>query len=173
MKRLCLLRHAKSDWADKAQHDAQRPLNKRGQKAAAFMAGFMVARGFQPDAVLCSTAKRAVATVAPLAEQCPDLPVIYRDALYMAMPEKLLEQVATLPADAGTGLIVAHNPGLSLFALHLLADPEGPEGQDLTEGFTTGALAVLDFDVASWTEVTLGLGHLVFFGRPRQLMAAP
>ena len=59
MKRLCLWRHAKSDWSDPASDDFNRPLNARGMRAANFMARYIAESPYRPDAVLCSTAKRA------------------------------------------------------------------------------------------------------------------
>lgn len=172
MKRLCLLRHAKSDWSDPSLDDAARPLNKRGRKAADFMASYIVERGCTPDAVLCSTARRAVATVAPLAEKCPDLPVHYRDVLYMAMPETLMEQIRATPADVETLLVVAHNPGMGLLAAALAEDDADAIASEIAEGFPTAALAVFDFDADTWRDLDAGRGRPVFFVRPRQLMPA-
>lgn len=173
MKRLCLLRHAKSDWSDTALDDAARPLNKRGKKAAGFMADFILKRGFKPDEVLCSTAKRARHTCDPLAQKLaaadPDVRIAYRDDLYMAMPEDLLRIIHGADGKAETLLIIAHNPGLELLAA-LLA--ESPEEAARLEHFPTGAFAVFDFDTPSWSGVLPAKGKLVFYGKPRELMAA-
>ena len=50
MKRLCLLRHAKSDWSDPANDDFSRPLNARGKVAADFMAAYIAHSPYRPDA---------------------------------------------------------------------------------------------------------------------------
>lgn len=181
MKRLCLMRHAKSDWSDPSLPDAERVLNKRGRRVADFMAGYIFQQGMEPDVVLCSTARRAVATVAPLAEKCPTLRVIYRDTLYMAMPEQLLDIIRDAPADAETLLVVAHNPGLGLLASFLSQSSadQGARGKadDGAEAFPTGALAVFDLDIAAWRDLkTWGklASHCVrpvIFARPRLLMA--
>lgn len=167
MKRLCLLRHAKSDWSDTALDDAARPLNKRGRKAADFMADFIVKRGFKPDQILCSTAKRARHTCDPLTEKLGPC-VSYLDELYMAMPEDHLAVIHHADKDAKTLLVIAHNPGLELLAA-LLA--ENADEAARFEHFPTGALAVFDFDTDSWADIAPAKGKLVFYGKPRELMA--
>lgn len=172
MKRLCLLRHAKSDWSDPANDDFDRTLNARGQKAAQFMAEYIAASPYRPDAVLCSTAKRATETLMPLRALLPaKTPVIFRDELYHAMPDVMLDEIHHAPADAHTLLVVAHNPGLVLLAIALPEDPDEELALRVADGVPTGGFIVIDFDVEDWTEIEEGMGRTVFFGRPRDLMA--
>ncbi|HXT88463.1 MAG TPA: histidine phosphatase family protein, partial [Trebonia sp.] len=56
-RRLLLLRHAKSDWPDVADHE--RPLAKRGRRDAPVVGRWLRTSGYLPDAVICSTAARA------------------------------------------------------------------------------------------------------------------
>lgn len=171
MKRLCLLRHAKSDWSDPASDDFSRSLNARGARAADFMAGYIAASPYRPDVILCSTAKRAVQTLAPLTRRLgKDVPVIYRDALYHAMPDVMLDEIHTAPADASNLLVVAHNPGLVLLAMALASDPDGEVAARVAHGVPTGGLIVFEFD-CEWADIADGAGETVFFGRPRDLMA--
>lgn len=170
MKRLCLLRHAKSDWSDPGSDDFDRPLNARGEKAAEFMADYIASSPYKPDIVLCSTAKRATQTFAPLAKRLGKaVPVKYRDELYHAMPDVMLEEIHALPKEASTALIVAHNPGLVLLAMGLAADPDGETATRVANGVPTGGLIVFDFD-GEWADIAEGEGTSIFFGRPRDLM---
>lgn len=171
MKRLCLMRHAKSDWSDPAKDDFERALNARGIKSAKFMAEYIAASDYKPDAVLCSTARRARETFAPLRKRLPaDLPVIFRDELYHAMPDVMLSEIHHAPADARTLLVVAHNPGLFLLAMALAEDPEEETALKVANGVPTGGFIVFEFDVDDWRDVKEGKGRTVFFGRPRDLM---
>ena len=68
MKRVYILRHAKSSWSDPTLSDIQRPLNKRGKKDAPLMASVMKRFNFIPDVVYISPSKRTRATVKPVAE---------------------------------------------------------------------------------------------------------
>ncbi len=63
MKTLLLLRHAKSSWNDPSLADHDRPLKKRGRKAAPRMGRWLQENGLRPDCVLCSTATRARETL--------------------------------------------------------------------------------------------------------------
>lgn len=171
MKRLCLLRHAKSDWSDPANDDFDRPLNARGTKAADFMAGYIAASPYRPDAILCSTAARAAATCEPLCKALGrKVPVIYRDELYHAMPEVMLEEIRGAPDEAETLLVVAHNPGLVLLAMALAEDPEEETALRVAHGVPTGGFIVFEFDAGRWADIEEGGGRTVFFGRPRDLM---
>ena len=58
-KTLMLLRHAKSSWKDQSLKDFDRPLKKKGKKAAKLIAKMMAHNQILPDAVLSSPAKRA------------------------------------------------------------------------------------------------------------------
>ncbi|MBX3492460.1 MAG: histidine phosphatase family protein [Parvibaculum sp.] len=172
MKQLCLLRHAKSDWGDPAKDDFDRPLNARGAKAAEFMAGYIAACSYRPDTVLCSTAARARETCAPLSLRLgKDVPVIYRDELYHAMPDAMLDEIRQAPDTAQTLLVVAHNPGLVLLAMALAEDPDEETALRIAHGVPTGGFIVLEFDVERWADIAEGKGRSVFFGRPRDLMA--
>ena len=76
MKRLLLLRHAKSSWHDPALTDFERPLNRRGRAAARAIGDYLVRNDLLPDLVLCSAAQRTRETLAfiqdRLADECAD-----------------------------------------------------------------------------------------------------
>lgn len=173
MKRLCLLRHAKSDWSNPALDDFERPLNERGQKTAAFMADYISSSAWRPDGVLCSTAVRARETFAPLHRVLgATIHVAYSDKLYHALPDVLIEQVRELAPDAAkTVLVVAHNPGLSLLAAELMPDHDD-EAMARGDGVPTGGFLVFELDIQSWRDIGSGPARLLFFGKPKQLMKA-
>lgn len=172
MKRLCLLRHAKAVTGEPDGDDFHRGLNERGEKAAEFMADYIFKSPYRPDAVLCSTATRAMETFAPLAERLPDTtPILYRDELYHAMPDVMLAEARTLaPDEATTLLMVGHNPGLVLLAMALADEPESEIALRVAHGVPTGGVIVFEFPVKNWKDIGNGKGRTVFFGRPRDLM---
>ena len=173
MKRLCLMRHAKSDWSDPSSDDFDRPINARGTKTAEFMAHYITHCAYRPDYVLCSSARRASQTCAPLSAQLgTSVPVKYREILYHAMPDVLLAQAQEAPDDAETLLIVAHNPGLVLLAMALSNDPDDEVSTRVANGVPTGGFIVFEFpDARHWADIAEGQGNTVFFGRPRDLMS--
>jgi broad specificity phosphatase PhoE len=63
MRRVYLLRHAKSSWKRPELADHDRPLAGRGKRAAEAIAKHMRSQQFEPELVLCSSARRARATL--------------------------------------------------------------------------------------------------------------
>lgn len=172
MKRLLLLRHAKAAQ-DTGEGDLARVLTDRGRTDAAHMGHAMDVRGYLPDAVICSTAQRTRQTWAVLsAELAKPSAVSFRKELYLASPRQILEQVHQSEDAVDTLLVVGHNPGMQECALRLARRPlsksEGHKREDMREKFPTCALAVLDFDATSWSDVTAE-GILLEFLCPRDL----
>src|ERR1700722_12000855 len=87
MRRLMLLRHAKSDWSSPGQPDLNRPLNERGAEAACRIGGYVVRHRLGPDRTPCSPAPRTRETLAGITAQWPDeVPTVCDDRLYAAAP---------------------------------------------------------------------------------------
>jgi phosphohistidine phosphatase len=162
MKTLLLLRHAKSSWDDAALSDHQRPLNRRGEKAAPRIGQLLAEEGLLPDRILCSTAVRARQTAEHVVRHSGYVgEVDYRANLYLAPPEAYLEVLSQLPDDVNTVLAVGHNPGME----DLLYQLTGKH-----EHFPTAGLARIDFSVAAWSKLDAGArGKLIHLWRPKEL----
>ncbi len=171
MKRLSLLRHAKSSWNDSTKDDFDRPLNKRGRAAAVLMGAFVEENTGAPDCVLCSSAVRTRETldlIAPLFSARPHIE--YSRGLYLASPPDILKAIGAAPQQYAHILVIAHNPGLHMLALDL-ADParsRAPELGRLAEKFPTAALAHFEFDIADWDEPLRRRGALLHFATPKE-----
>ena len=162
MKRLILMRHAKSDWSA-GLRDIERPLNKRGHKAAAAVGDWLRDNDLTPDEILCSVATRTVQTLAGLA--LPDTPgKTISKALYLAEPD---EMVVLLKQSAGACvLMIGHNPGSAMLARALVATP--PDHAQFLR-YPTGATLVVDFDIDNWTALEMHSGKVIDFVVPRGL----
>ncbi|HXZ67730.1 MAG TPA: histidine phosphatase family protein [Alphaproteobacteria bacterium] len=179
MRRLLLLRHAKSDWSKpggRQRDDHERPLNARGQEAAALIGRYMRKKKYLPALVLCSTATRTRETLKILLPALGARPEIrYEDSLYLAEWPRLLEAVRVAPDGASPVLMIGHNPGMEQLAAALLAQPKTAAARALTgamaQKFPTGALAVFDFRGETWSAVKPGAGRLRDFVRPKELAA--
>lgn len=168
MKTLTLLRHAKSGWDDPVARDFDRPLNGKGQRAAAMVGRHMRAEGLVFDHVLASPATRVVETLAQVATGYgSDLAPHWDQRLYLASAGTLLDLVHELPDGADRVLFSGHNPGLEELVL-LLAGENGLR-DSVAVKFPTASLAEMRFEVASWSDVKPGAGDLVRFTRPRDL----
>lgn len=154
MKTLTLLRHAKSSWKDAGLKDHERPLNRRGRRAAPLMADRMKDAGIRPSLVLSSPALRAWTTAEIVAQRLglPVESVQREDRLYHAAVSGLLEIVAGQDPDVDHVMIVGHNPGLTDFANHLLP---GLTGNIPTCGVVSFELAADDWDLGGDIETTL------------------
>lgn len=174
MKRLLLLRHAKAVPGSTKSGDHGRPLNERGRLDAPRMGIAMQHKRFLPDRVLCSTSRRTLETWEHVAPELDDKPEVnFSDELYLAPWKLIANVVRALPRTVNAVLVVGHNPGLEECARALARKPRSDAERErldtLTEKFPTAALAVLDFDVDTWSEVAPDTGALVDFIRPRSL----
>jgi phosphohistidine phosphatase len=161
VKRLWLLRHAKSSWDDPALADHDRPLAPRGLKAAGRIARWASDHEVRPDLVLCSTALRARATLDLVVHALDDPEIEFEDALYHASAAELLARLRTVPVGRTGVLMIGHNPGLHEL-VGLLAPPR-------RDAFPTGALAELRLAIATWGEICPGCAHLAELLVPRSL----
>jgi phosphohistidine phosphatase len=136
---LVLLRHAKAEQPRDAP-DLERPLTARGHADASAAGAWLARHGLLPDVVLCSAARRTRQTWHDVALGMTGAPpeggpagssptIRYAMEAYEALPEDLLELVRAAQPDAGTVLLVAHNPGISL--LSALLDPDGADRDEL------------------------------------------
>jgi phosphohistidine phosphatase len=165
MIRLVLIRHAKSSWDVPRLPDRERSLNDRGRRDAPRMAAWLKTRGFVPDHVLVSSARRTRETWALLAEMLGPVPADFVDAIYEAEPEALFRAIRAAP-DAPTLGLVGHNPGVGATARHVLADPPG---DPVFARYPTCATAIIAFDATSWAEIGWGTGRLEAFVTPKTL----
>jgi phosphohistidine phosphatase len=164
MKRLYLLRHAKSSWSDPALADSKRPLAPRGRKAAEKMAKELRRREIRPKLVLCSSSQRTQETLELIASSLGEPRVEVEEALYGAGSDALLARVRAVSDSVGAVLVVGHNPALQDLALRL-----APDSERLIEKFPTCALAAFELDAESWEELGQTEARLAAYVVPREL----
>lgn len=169
MKELLLLRHAKSSWDEPGMSDIERPLAPRGRRAAPLMGRELMKRGWLPDRVLVSPARRAQQTwrlvAAELGGAEPDLG--RGEGLYMASPDELLAALRSTSRTAKRVLLVGHNPGMEDFASRLAgAGSEEDALERMREKFPTAALARFTIE-GEWNALAFGAGRLLDFLKPK------
>ncbi len=162
MKTLILMRHGKSDWAEGGQPDFERPLAPRGIKASKQAGRLLAQAGLRPDRVICSAAERARKT-AELAYGAGGFSGFFeiKPELYETSAEGALEVIRRHGQDASVLLVVGHEP-TSSGLISLLVGGGRHE-------MVTAALAGIEADVDSWTELQPGRATLSFLFPPRLL----
>ncbi len=162
MKKLLILRHAKSSWKDLSQADHDRPLNKRGKRDAPRIGKFMRERDMIPDLIISSTAKRAWKTAEAVADEVDYRKDVTRTRdLYHAYPDAFIEILQGLDNHFRSVLMVAHNPGIE----ELVAQLSG-----VYERMTTGALAHFELPIDDWQDLEDRMrGRLKGIYRPKEL----
>ena len=159
MKRLLILRHAKSDWSTGASTDRARPLNKRGTDAAITMGLVLAKIGEIPDLVYTSPAVRARET-ALLAADAGDwgAATVEVDELYETSPVAALAVAGGAPADVERLMLVGHEPTWSYLVQTLTG---------ASVHLKTATVAAIDLPVARWSDAPATTGTLVYLLQPR------
>src|SRR4029077_7452354 len=153
MRRLMLLRHAKTERAEPGQRDRDRKLVKRGRADAPTLGAYMTHHDLIPDLVLVSPAARARETWDLVADAFAKPPRQQTDdRIYTANPHKLF-YVAAESRKANRLLIVGHNPSLHEFALQLIASGDVEAREQLREKLPTSGLVVMDLPIDDWAEL--------------------
>ena len=162
MKTLYLLRHAKSSWSFDDLSDHDRPLNGRGRDDAPRMGQALHARAILPDVVLASSAIRALSTAVLVTRELgyPHDKIRVEPSIYQADVATLLGLVHTLPAAAGSALLVGHNPTFTDLANEL--SPASP-----IQEMPTAGVVCLRFAVERWADVARANAEFYFFDYPK------
>ncbi len=161
MKRIYLMRHAKSSWKEPLP-DRERPLNKRGEKAAKRMGKYLRSRGEIPQLIVSSDAVRALATAKRLAKALgiPPERIRVEHALYEADARRIVEVIRNLDPALSDVFLVAHNPGISDAAVEL-------SGEERFDWLPTAAVVGLRFDIQEWREVGRLPGRVFLYATPK------
>jgi len=179
MRRLMLLRHAKTEHAAPSGHDQDRRLDERGRLDAAAIGTWIGRHPPLPDAVLVSTAVRARQTWEIARDAMKNAVRVHQprvellDELYGAEPTQLLRLIrlaeVTNPARL---MLIGHNPGMHELALMLAGSGDAAAKKSLEDNLPTAGLAILDFAIDDWSEVAFRRGKLVRFTSPKLLKQA-
>jgi phosphohistidine phosphatase len=174
MRRLLLLRHAKTEHDAPSGHDQDRRLDDRGRRDAAEIGGWIGRHPPVPDFVLVSAAIRTRQTweIAweAMKRRIPQPQVEILPELYGADLSQLLQTIhAASAADPQRLMIIGHNPGMHELALALTGGGDAAGHKALAENLPTSGLAVFDFAIDDWADVAFRRGRLVQFLSPKLL----
>lgn len=160
MKKLFLIRHAKSDWSNPTLDDFDRPLNNRGKKNAPFMGRILKKKKIHPDLIISSPAYRARETTRKIVKKINyHDEIMYNEYLYEASLTTMLEIVNYIEDEYDDVFIVGHNPGLNMLGFYLV---------DFNENLPTCGILEIHFDCATWREANKKNAKLISFKYPKK-----
>ncbi len=172
MRRLLLLRHAKTERPGPGQRDRDRKLIKRGRADAPVIGAYMARHGLVPDLALVSPATRAAETWTLVAAPFGREPRVVKDErIYNATVETLIGIIRDT-RDAQMLLVVGHNPGLHDLAVRLIAAGDVETRERVVEKLPTSGLVVIDLTFDDWSKLHPSSGRLERFVTPRLIEAA-
>lgn len=170
MKRLTVLRHAKSNWNDPHLEDFNRPLNDRGWKSARRVGRELEQRGVKFDLVIASPAARVRETIDGLREKLRlNVEIRFEPRMYAASEEMLLKIVRDIRDSSHAPLLVGHNPGLQQLIVALTHNDPDDLRSHVEKKFPTAALAVIELPAHRWSKVTPGTGKITDLILPKEL----
>ncbi len=170
MRRLILLRHAKTERDAPSGRDQDRRLDERGQRDGVEIGQWLALHGYLPDLALVSTAVRTQETWELLRPALPSARVKHLPALYGADTSELLSAVHGVSAkDPHILMILAHNPGLHELALALISGGDAAGRRALAANLPTAGVAVIDFATDAWDDIRFRSGRLERFASPKLL----
>lgn len=161
MKRVLLMRHAKSSWENYSLTDHERGLNERGRKDAPRIAEKIKEKGILPEAIYSSDAKRTQETFAGINDVLQIKNTFFIHNLYMASANEILNTIRNADNTYKTIIILAHNPGITN-AFSYLADVS-------IDNVPTCGVGCLNFEVNSFDEIAPKTGELEYFVYPKML----
>jgi phosphohistidine phosphatase len=120
-KVLLILRHAKSSWKDKKVDDHDRPLNNRGRREAIKMGEHLKKTNTFPDAIITSSALRAIETTKYLCRYLGYNNLVEVNfSLHRGGIDAYTKAISTVSNDKQKLMIIGHNPDLEDLAWGLI-----------------------------------------------------
>ena len=163
LRYIILFRHGKSDWNVNYESDHERPVSKRGIKAAKKMGRYLSNIDQVPGLIMSSTALRALNT-AEIAinagKWSSDL--VLEKKIYESSVETLKNIISKQNDKYNSICLVGHEPTFSSFI-------EGCNNS-IWSRFPTASMARINFNINRWCDIDIKLGSLVWLIRPKELV---
>lgn len=163
LRRLYIIRHAKSSWNNPMLSDYDRPLNDRGERDAPMMGKRLKSLNIKPDIIISSTAKRAAQTAKKISKEIDyDINTIkWVEKLYHCIPTVFEEVLYELDDDVESVFIVAHNPGITDFVNNLSSAFQ-------TNNMPTCGIVGAEFELREWSEFSRVDKKIILFEYPKK-----
>jgi phosphohistidine phosphatase len=158
LKKLLLIRHAKSSWKDNNLLDFYRPLSDKGKKEASILGKLLKRNGLFPELVISSPAKRAIKTTKKIIRELnyPEDKIQTDKMIYSGRLSNLLECIHFINKTIDITFMVGHNPTLLEFGNTLT-------GSNIKK-LPTSSFILINFNVNSWKDITYASGEILQMG---------
>lgn len=157
MKKLLLIRHAKATHED-GYSDFERPLTGAGIQGAESMAERLLEQGIIPQSFFTSPSLRTHSTANIFSEKLKLGAATIIKEIYDAADSTLIRVINGLPEDQDFVALVGHNPSVSQVLFTLTND---------LKDVPPGTVALIEFDVDSWQEITEDTGKITYYDNPK------
>ncbi|HET6242946.1 MAG: histidine phosphatase family protein [Bacteroidetes bacterium] len=163
MKKLFLVRHAKSSWEDFSINDKDRPLKASGVQDAYLMSAFLQSINVSPELIITSPAARTLSTAIIFSQGLlvPLENIKMFSNLYESSPQKILDVILMTDNALSSLMVFGHDP--SLTALYTILT-----GINI-EKIPTSAVASISLNINHWKDLAQGTGILEFFHKPKEV----
>ncbi|MEI6576203.1 MAG: histidine phosphatase family protein [Bacteroidota bacterium] len=163
MKRLYLVRHAKSDWSQPGQKDEDRKLLGKGIKRTERVVEFLKQHNVSPDLIISSPAARALATAMLLADGLgyPATKIEQEVKIYSGDSDDILDFVFETSDAIESLMIVGHNPTFTNLANRFL--------EEMLEWMPTSCVVSIHFETENWQEIRKCKREIAFVISPKML----
>jgi len=167
MKKLYIIRHAKSSWKDTTLSDFDRPLNKRGKHNSKFMGELLAQKNIKPDIILASSAKRAYSTAKNIAKVIgySKQKIHFSTKMYESSISTLVELIRSIDNKNHTAFIIGHNP-----TLNCLLDALVPYNS--IDNIVTAGVVELELDIDRWEDLSHQTTKLISFEYPKKYLTS-
>ena len=163
MKKLLVVRHAKSDWSQPGQTDEKRNINDKGILKSGRIIDYLKRKEILPDLIITSHALRACETAQLIAKGIGIDPedIQIHPKIYSWNEDQLFDLFLEIPDNVETLMIVGHNPVLTNFINYLVSPP--------IDWMPTSSVAALSVPIKKWSEISKNKAELLFFITPKML----
>jgi len=185
MRKLILLRHAKSSWKDASLEDFERPLNNRGKRDAPQMANILLLKNIEVDLIISSDTRRTKDTAKIFANILAyNSEIVYDTELYEASYDQILkvinhtnnryknllvlyeasyDQILKVINHTNNRyknlLVVCHNPGITNLSNYL--------SNQFIDNIPTTGMVGFSFD-GNWNDLQNNSCEILFFEYPKK-----
>lgn len=155
MKKLFLIRHAHAEKYSESNLDIDRKLTSEGMKVASLVGKYLMDEGMKPEAVISSSAHRALLTAELVATQLDfDIEKIQGvELLYKASVREFVDFIGHINDDLQSVLIVGHNPTITYVSDYLCSAE--------ISSMSPGALVQINFSIDSWSVISKEAGEFI------------